>query len=250
MEVHNHTHTPRNKWTHYFWEFLMLFFAVFTGFLAENQREHMVEHKRARVYAFNLYEELRKDTQSLAKIITDNTEVIGKLDTFCLFSREKAQRKVNNGMLYYYSSFATSVYNFSSNNTTIEQLKGSGNLRLMGIDVSQKISEYGKKLSELEYEYMLSRSEFEKIEDLNFRIFDGFIKEQYCSPSVRKQYRDTTFKLNPPLINNDTLLMKEFIGWLKFEARIYQQQNKNFLLPLKQSAIELLALLKKEYHFE
>ena len=29
MEVHAHPHTPRKKWTHYFWEFLMLFRAVF-----------------------------------------------------------------------------------------------------------------------------------------------------------------------------------------------------------------------------
>ena len=29
MEVHAHTHTARKKWTHYFWEFLMLFPAVF-----------------------------------------------------------------------------------------------------------------------------------------------------------------------------------------------------------------------------
>ena len=33
MEVHAHTHTARKKWTHYFWEFLMLFLAVFCGFL-------------------------------------------------------------------------------------------------------------------------------------------------------------------------------------------------------------------------
>jgi hypothetical protein len=25
MEVHAHSHTPEKKWTHYFWEFLMLF---------------------------------------------------------------------------------------------------------------------------------------------------------------------------------------------------------------------------------
>ena len=28
MEVHAHTHTARKKWTHYFWEFLMLFAVV------------------------------------------------------------------------------------------------------------------------------------------------------------------------------------------------------------------------------
>ena len=52
MEVHAHSHTPGKKWTHYFWEFLMLFLAVFCGFLAENQREHYVEHKRAKDYEY------------------------------------------------------------------------------------------------------------------------------------------------------------------------------------------------------
>ncbi len=43
MEVHAHTHTARKKWTDYFWEFLMLFLAVFCGFLAEYQLEHKIE---------------------------------------------------------------------------------------------------------------------------------------------------------------------------------------------------------------
>ena len=46
MEVHAHTHTARKKWTHYFWEFFMLFLAVLLGFFVENQREHYIEHKR------------------------------------------------------------------------------------------------------------------------------------------------------------------------------------------------------------
>lgn len=28
MEVHAHSHTPRRKWTHYLWEFIMLFLAI------------------------------------------------------------------------------------------------------------------------------------------------------------------------------------------------------------------------------
>jgi len=61
MEVHAHTHTERKKWTHYLWEFLMLFLAVFCGFLAENQRVHMVEDQRAKARAKNLYKELYAD---------------------------------------------------------------------------------------------------------------------------------------------------------------------------------------------
>ena len=57
MEVHHHSHLASGethtssppagragkKWTHYFWEFLMLFLAVFCGFLAEYQLEHTIE---------------------------------------------------------------------------------------------------------------------------------------------------------------------------------------------------------------
>ncbi len=55
MEVHAHTHTARKKWTHYFWEFLMLFLAVFCGFLAEYQLEHKIEKDREKQYIYSLY---------------------------------------------------------------------------------------------------------------------------------------------------------------------------------------------------
>src|SRR5262249_15053862 len=62
MEVHHHTHSDSKKWTHYIWEFLMLFLAVFAGFLAENKREHMVEQRRAKELAKNLYKEVLSDS--------------------------------------------------------------------------------------------------------------------------------------------------------------------------------------------
>jgi len=37
MEVHHHSHAKRKKWTQYLWEFLMLFVAVFCGFLEEKK---------------------------------------------------------------------------------------------------------------------------------------------------------------------------------------------------------------------
>ena len=53
METHAHHlhHVPGKKIWHYFYEFLMLFLAVFFGFLAENLREHHVENLRAKEYA-------------------------------------------------------------------------------------------------------------------------------------------------------------------------------------------------------
>jgi len=62
MEVHAHSHSQGKKWTHYFWEFFMMFLAVFCGFLAENQREHIVEGSRAKEYAALLLEDLKNDS--------------------------------------------------------------------------------------------------------------------------------------------------------------------------------------------
>ena len=247
MEVHHHAHTPRKKWTHYFWEFLMLFLAVFCGFLAENFREHQVEHQRAKVYATNLYQELMKDTAGINKTIQDIKVTTSKLDSFCLLGTEKNKRNVTNGMLYYYASYTTSINLYASGNTTIEQLKGSGNLRIMGNEISQLISVYGKRLNGLENEYGLTRPEFAKIEELYFKIFDGYAIQQLLIEG-EPQVRDSVFKLNTPLINEDPAIMKELIGWQAFEVQIYRNHINNFLIPLKQTATGLITLIKKEYH--
>ena len=251
MEVHHHAHTARKKWTHYFWEFLMLFLAVFCGFLAEYQLEHKIEKDRAKVYAKNLYEELKKDTADINFTILSNDTLAGKLDSYCHFISEKNERNVTNGMLYYYSGFTTYVYNFTSNNTTIEQLKGSGNLRLLGNDFSKKINAYGNQLAQLEREYNLSRTEFEKMEALYFKIFDGIIADRYfLEKTGRKVKRDSVFKMDPPLITDDPKLMKEYSGLLKFESNIYRAQSRRYLVPLKQKALTLLTLLRDKYHIE
>ncbi|MBM3415948.1 MAG: hypothetical protein FJY20_05780 [Bacteroidetes bacterium] len=62
MEVHAHTHTPQKRWTHYFWEFLMLFVAVTLGFFVENKREHYIENKREKIYIKQLVQDLKTDT--------------------------------------------------------------------------------------------------------------------------------------------------------------------------------------------
>lgn len=69
MEVHQHTHTERKKWFHYFWEFLMLFFAVTLGFFVENQREHYIEHKRGLQYIRSFVEDLKTDTGNFSGFI-------------------------------------------------------------------------------------------------------------------------------------------------------------------------------------
>jgi hypothetical protein len=249
MEVHTHSHTERKKWTHYFWEFFMLFLAVSAGFLVENQREHLVEHQRAKIYAANLYDELIKDTAQLNDLSRNLKIVSNKLDTFCLLVKEGQKQTLTNGMLYYYSSFVTNVEYFSPNNTTIEQLKSSGNLRIMGNQLAYKISEYDRKNHELEKEYSLSKAEFSKMEDLHFKIFDIYISEKMLGgPAVRP--RDSVLQLTNLPVNNEPGLMNQYTGWLKFESGIYKYQSDRYLAQLNKLAIELLTILNEEYRFK
>ncbi len=252
MEVHTHTHSERKKWYHYFWEFFMLFLAVTLGFFVENQREHMVEHQRAKVFAANLFDELKKDTARLNNLINNNQLNSNKLDTFCIYNTEKNKLNITNGMLYYYASWVTHVNYFSPNSsTTIEQLKNSGNLRIMGAELAHKISEYDKINRALENEYSLSKSEFEKIEDLHFKIFDVYYMETLFSDDTKKaSVRDSVFRITSAPIRNDVEMMKEYTGWVKFEAGIYKFQTTEYLNPIKQQAEELLIQLKKEYHLD
>ncbi len=259
MEVHTHAHNAvpdpstnsghrgRKRWTHYFWEFLMLFLAVFAGFLAENKREHVVEHQREKVYASNMYEELKKDTFQLNAIITEEDSIVKRLDTLCMLIREKNSGSVTPGMLYYYANKVTNVNYFASRNTTVEQLKGSGNLRIMGQDLSYQISEYDRLIRQLEKEYGLSNTEFAKLEDVHFRVFDLYLMEEIFGNDKRAD-RDSLFAVKNFYVNSNPDLLREYIGWVKFEANIYRFQTKTYLDPLRKAAVQLLKTLQTKYH--
>ena len=131
MEVHAHTHTPRKKWTHYLFEFLMLFLAVFCGFLAENQREHMIEHGREKVYMTSLVEDLQKDTSWLIRALKFNDYLVKGGDTlrqtiYDVGIKDSAVKK-----LYVYSRQYLRPLSFEYTDRTSSQLKNSGAMRLI-----------------------------------------------------------------------------------------------------------------------
>ena len=131
MEVHAHTHTARKKWTHYFWEFLMLFLAVFCGFLAEYQLEHKIEKDREKQFMQTMVEDLRSDTAALNRLIRVRTTRIRELDT--LFQLIANDEYITNGRKVYelYEFPYWDVLRFFPSDRTMQQLKNGGNLRLI-----------------------------------------------------------------------------------------------------------------------
>jgi len=127
MEVHAHTHSERKKWTHYLWEFLMLFLAVFCGFLAENQREHMVEHRREKEYMVSLVDDLKNDSAFLSLSINKLIPYhLGWLDsTLHLFRSINLQGK--DRLIYQAFMLGTAWgYNFHPTERTLSQLHTEG----------------------------------------------------------------------------------------------------------------------------
>src|SRR5579862_3670496 len=62
QELHK---APGHGWRHYLFEFFMLFLAVFCGFMAENEREHLVENQKEKEYVNSMMEDLKKDSAFL-----------------------------------------------------------------------------------------------------------------------------------------------------------------------------------------
>ena len=86
MEVHHHSHTARKKWTHYFWEFLMLFLAVFCGFFAEYQLEHKIERDREKQFIRSLFYDIKADTASFHRILLARNKREKSQDSILLLS--------------------------------------------------------------------------------------------------------------------------------------------------------------------
>ena len=141
MEVHHHSHTERKKWTNYFWEFLMLFLAVFCGFLAENIREHRVEHQRAKQFARSLLNDLKEDTAALNIVIGYGNKKIKAIDSLFL-QIEQPINKWNDTLIYNYQGYAGRTRPFRHNSGTYEQMKASGSLRYFKQELTDLLNQY------------------------------------------------------------------------------------------------------------
>jgi len=136
MEVHHHAHSPdshreRKKWTHYFWEFLMLFLAVLCGFWAENVREHRVEKQRGRQYVLSFYQDLKTDTGRFTTLIKsyEKRSAAFKSMTEC-FNKLISDDQPDSCLLdlFFHSlNFDDLIYT----DGTLQQLKNAGGFRLL-----------------------------------------------------------------------------------------------------------------------
>ena len=268
MEVHHHshlasgeTHTARKKWTHYLWEFLMLFLAVFAGFLAENQREHYVEHQREKTYMSSFAEDLKLDITQLDNLVEYRKQTIRTLDTFFLLLSSDRYMREGETMYKLYSMPYWDIYSFYPNDRTMQQLKNAGGLRLIrNQKVSNKIMSYDVLVR--------NRKEYEPLQvDIANQINQDI--EKLLDPVVLYQARRQadsiaviTSKVESPIADAH-IGVAEKITIQPLEKNIKRKLLKNFYttkslfiayiranMEERKLATETLEMIKKEYHLK
>jgi len=253
MEVHHHSHTEpvhggtgRKKITHYLWEFLMLFLAVFCGFLAENQREHLIEHQREQQYMRSMIKDLQQDETNLQQSITDETRTIQIADSLIQMFHDN-NYKNKTGLIYYSArDFATLPHMFYLTDGTLIQLKNSGGLRLIRKQqVVDSLQGYYNT-----YQWYKTGQELENVQLDDYRssmmqIFDV----QVFNAMVRGYPEIIMPQGNPPLLSMNSSLINEFLMRAHFCKR-NKLSNRIGLINLKGKVTRLIIQIKKEYHLE
>jgi len=136
MEVHHHAHpltssVHRKKWTHYFWEFLMLFLAVFCGFLAEYQLEHKIEKDRAKEYAILLMEDLRNDSAYVGRLEMQHHFKINQADSLLELLDSANFMNRSYRFVHHFNHVGTLIDFKPAFPVNFEQMKNSGSLRYL-----------------------------------------------------------------------------------------------------------------------
>ena len=247
MEVHHHTQTPRKKWTHYLWEFLMLFLAVFCGFLAENLREHFIEQRREKQYVISFIEDLKSDISNYNRQIRYRTISQNRADSLVilLLSPERNKHvdsiyvcveRVGRGNLFFYSD------------RTIQQLKNSGDMRLIRNQVaSNLIMQYDQLVRDMQHFELIREEILTRFRETSSYILDAAIF--YSMTDTSSEMSINKPKGNSKLFSDNPEIINRLCYWAN-RFRIANQQVIVKQTDLKNSAIIIMEFLRKVYKLE
>lgn len=258
MEVHHHTHHPaaphhKKNLKSYFWEFLMLFLAVFCGFLAEYQLEHKIERDRVKEYMKSMVSDLNADTAVIISSLAYARETVQLLHSF--ENNLYSDSAFNNTQALYkqYAVYFRLVIPLL-NDQTITQLRNAGNLRLIKTKkITDKLSQYWNGINALNKIADRVEQRYDVSAELGARIFNRkFIQQQLDTGILvlRGSLRNVTIRQDAVLMTtdkNDLATLANIVNRIKYsiEGPYTVRLNLQFKM-----AVDLIALIKEEYHLK
>jgi hypothetical protein len=245
MEVHAHTHTARKKWTHYFWEFIMLFLAVFCGFMAEYQLEHKIEKDREKQYVQSLVEDLQQDTSNLRHSLEYFKRQDKYFDTI-----QELFPQLGHG---YNQSLNNSIVgvmgwkDFIATDKTMEQLKYAGGMRLIRKrKVADAIAGYDALLRKYQTDLQELNKALARVDDILGQVinFHSLERAQRSMTIEEMEKGKETF-----LLRTDAPTLGEYYNriWVYRFLRMLTVENME---KLHTAASDLINLLNSTYHLK
>jgi len=252
MEVHHHshlapgeTHNAKKKWTHYFWEFFMLFLAVTAGFFVENQREHMVEHRREKEFMVSLVKDLESDTAQFSRIRLYRLNRLRNIDSTIIFFLNHTGVSVP-AAGYTLAAKLFGHTSFFQNSGTLDQLKTSEGLRLIRQrNVVDSIQSYDQQIKRMALRDIYETNLMVDLTKGLQKLFDG--------RELLRLYADTVYDRKPPTpftpVKIEEQYVNEYLNGLKtFHLTVNLDLDLQTTIKLK--AARLIDLIKKEYHLK
>jgi hypothetical protein len=249
MEVHHHpdiNHKPK-KWKEYFLEFLMIFLAVTLGFIAENLREHITDRVKERQYIAGFIRNVKDDTASLRHVIELDQQQVKGVVSMLKLSHVNMAIDSNRKSFYYmaFQYFFTSAI-FKSNDATLQQLKSTGDYRLIEKShVADSLTKYDTDIHSIYNQGVYYEAYFKEILSRLDEMTDMTI------------LGDTSFIINGRMTNKPFPRLRDNEGKLPtlfnkiFDFRIITNAYlENFLKPQLENSKSLIRFLKKEYDIQ
>lgn len=194
MEVHHHPQVEKKTFKQYFFEFLMIFLAVTLGFFAEALRERISDRSKEKEYLSSMIEELKYDTAQYQATLNKINFLRPFLDS-CYLNVKEAGR-LNYVLLARWNTPINEIkLGYKPTLPTIEQLKSSGNLRLVeNRSVINKIMEYETFVQGVyRQHYENSNNATEKV----YALEDELCDYSDFNAKLDENMRQVAGKLNP-----------------------------------------------------
>jgi hypothetical protein len=250
METHAHHlhHAPGKRIWHYFYEFLMLFLAVFCGFLAENFREHRLEKERGNQYVRSMIEDIISDSTKINQTLEFTKKQQLGLDSLSvLFDNPPYNDSTIKRMYILMLKYTMNDANVALTKRTVSQLKNSGGMRLISNKISaDEITKYTEGAEDIE-----SQGDFFKNIALNeiIKLNNQIFYLKYIKGVTRKNINSFMMKAPIKLVNNNENLLIEYSNHLFFTSGVLINYN-NKLTSFKAEIPKTIEILKKENHIE
>jgi len=236
----------------------MLFLAVFCGFLAENYREHVVEHQRARQLANNLYKELQTDSLKIQECINNR---LNKEKECAYFINYVKDSNLTDLAPHFFPAFTTALIQiqhiiFEPNDGILSQLRNSGELRYFkNNDLQSALGDLGVKISyvrtrnDKEYSYVENYNRPFILKHFDFDWYEDFIDHGELSLYDALSKKEQS-NFPAKLANEDKFSRREaesIVSYYRLLLRSTRQVQYKEYAEANQRA---LLLLRKEFGFK